>query len=659
MISRGFLRRRKEMRSGVALLRGVWVVLAVVVVCAFGRAAFGDYCSASGGSTDIHISGVEVGDISNTGTGADGYVDYTTLSTTMEIRTGYGITVTNGAPYDEYDQCGVWVDWNADGDFEEPVEAISMAGGPATFTGLITPPEAAAVGSTRMRVRIRWRGTLEPCGDTTYGEVEDYTIVVLEEKPYEIWTAGDLQTIGADANYWDKHFRLMADIDLSVYTGTSFNIIGRGSTHFTGVFDGNGHTISNFTYDSNGTNNIGLFGYINDVNAEIKNVGLINANVIGRNNAGSLVGDLTRGAIRDCYVEGGSVSGNERVGGLVGGGSYGTISDCYVDETSVSGSGDFVGGLVGLGPGSVSDSHSTGSVSGDWYVGGLAGYNYGQISRCYSSSDVIGNTFTGGLVGNSSGSIAGSYSTGSVQGWGSTGGLTGFKDKGHIVNCYSMASVTGGSNVGGLVGYNHMGSVSNSYSASSLDGDNYLGGLAGYNSGGNYTKCFWDVNVNPDVNGIGNADDPDVIGKTTVQMHTQSTYTDSGWDFTTPIWKMNCEAMSYPKLSWWQPVLWDFGCPDGVDGIDLAVLCEQWLFKELSADVAPDGGDGFVNFLDWGVFAEEWQITVGFDDLADFAEQWLKTGANHYIADVAPDVGDGIVNMADFAVLAEGWLAGM
>jgi hypothetical protein len=227
------------------------------------------------------------------------------------------------------------------------------------------------------------------------------------------------------------------------------------------------------------------------------------------------------------------------------------------------------------------------------------------------------------------------------------------------MNSCSTASVSGSSWVGGLVGANFHGSVSHSYSASSLDGNSYVGGLAGYSLAGNYTKCFWDVNANPDVNGIGNADDPDVIGKTTVQMHTQSTYTDSGWDFTTPIWKMNCEGMSYPKLSWWQPVLWDFSCPDGVDGIDLAVLCEQWLFKELSADVAPDGGDGFANFLDWGVFAEKWQVTVDFDDLADFADQWLKTGANHYIADVAPDGGDGIVNMEDFAVLADSWLAGM
>jgi hypothetical protein len=82
------------------------------------------------------------------------------------------------------------------------------------------------------------------------------------------------------------------------------------------------------------------------------------------------------------------------------------------------------------------------------------------------------------------------------------------------------------------------------------------------------------------------------------------------------------------------------------------------MFEEIPADVWPEGGDGIVNFFDWAVFANQWQITADYESLADFAEQWLETGANHYIADIAPAAGDGIVNMADFAVLANNWLAG-
>lgn len=100
----------------------------------------------------------------------------------------------------------------------------------------------------------------------------------------------------------------------------------------------------------------------------------------------------------------------------------------------------------------------------------------------------------------------------------------------------------------------------------------------------------------------------------------------------------------------------DFEPDCDVDGADLRVLCNQWLLEELSADVGPDKGDGFVNLLDWAIFADGWQTTNDMYDLAEFAEQWLKTGSNYYIADIAPGSGDGVVNLLDLAALAENWL---
>ena len=70
--------------------------------------------------------------------------------------------------------------------------------------------------------------------------------------PYQIWDANHMQAIGADANDWDKHFVLMADIDLGQFDGKDgrekFNVIGNEDNPFLGLFDGNNHTISNFTY---------------------------------------------------------------------------------------------------------------------------------------------------------------------------------------------------------------------------------------------------------------------------------------------------------------------------------------------------------------------------------------------------------------------------
>ena len=96
--------------------------------------------------------------------------------------------------------------------------------------------------------------------------------------PYRIETGEHLNSIGSVIDHWDKHFVLVNDINLSEYSGNEYNIIGNYSNRFSGVFDGNGHTISNFTYNSTGIGYVGLFGRIGG--AEIKNVGLIDANVV-------------------------------------------------------------------------------------------------------------------------------------------------------------------------------------------------------------------------------------------------------------------------------------------------------------------------------------------------------------------------------------------
>jgi hypothetical protein len=167
------------------------------------------------------------------------------------------------------------------------------------------------------------------------------------------------------------------------------------------------------------------------------------------------------------------------------------------------------------------------------------------------------------------------------------------------------------------------------------------------------------------VNSSGQSSSSGGTGKTTAEMKTKSIFTDAGWDFvgevingSNDIWKI-CEGTNYPKLAWQIPLAGDFVCPDGVEMNDLAMLCEEWLFDEIPADVWPEDGDGIVNFFDWAIFANQWQIKVNYESLADFAEQWLKTGISYCIADIAPDGGDRIVNMVDFAAFANNWLAGL
>ena len=103
--------------------------------------------------------------------------------------------------------------------------------------------------------------------------------------PYLIYTAEQMNEIGANRDDWEKHFKLMADIDLSSFTGTEFNIIGSYSPYrpFKGVFDGGGYVISNFTYDTNDVINVGLFGCISGNNTVIKDLGLVDPNIDAKN----------------------------------------------------------------------------------------------------------------------------------------------------------------------------------------------------------------------------------------------------------------------------------------------------------------------------------------------------------------------------------------
>lgn len=369
--------------------------------------------------------------------------------------------------------------------------------------------------------------------------------------PYQIWIPEQMNTIGLNSGDWGKYFKLMADIDMSAYTGTEYNIIGNPTTYFTGTFDGNAHIIRNLTYSASSQDYVGLFGYVGS-GGKILNLGVENTNITGDNYVGGLVGRKFGGTITACYATG-TVSGSgSSVGGLVGD-NVGTITACYATG-EVSGSGNYsnhIGGLVGYNNSStISACYATGAVSGtSSSVGGLVGRNYGgTISACYATGEVSGSGDVGGLVGyNSSGTINACYATGSVSGSGIyKGGLVGSNYLGTITSCYATGAVSG-SHVGGLVGENY-GSITACYATGSVTGTVDVGGLVGENNlHSTITASFWDIEAS------GLSTSSGGTGKTTAEMQTLSTFTDAGWDFveetangTDDIWMMR----RYPALSW-------------------------------------------------------------------------------------------------------------
>jgi len=356
--------------------------------------------------------------------------------------------------------------------------------------------------------------------------------------PYRIATAEDLNDIGNDPNDWDKHFVLVDDINLGEYPSMQFKIIGRycgyqdpNNKPFTGVFDGNGHSISNFTYEHHKYDGAGLFGYVDDADAQIKDLTLIDPNiqVMRADEVGGLIGSLENGKVVGCSIEGGRVLGSYYVGGmtiggLVGSNGYGgTISGCYV----------------------------TGSVSlrGQLSAGGLVGINWGMISACHVTGEVSGHNEIGAV-----------------------GGLVG-ENVGKIYNCYVTGPTWANRSVGGLAGFN-TGVISACYAAGSVAGSLHVGGFVGFDRGGWYTACFWDRDVNPTLWGFGyRGEGTDVTGGSTQALQSRGTFTDAGWDFL-EIWDIG-ENQTYPFLR--KHPAGDINHDNKVNFADVAILAEHWL----------------------------------------------------------------------------------
>jgi hypothetical protein len=366
--------------------------------------------------------------------------------------------------------------------------------------------------------------------------------------PFLIAAVSDWNSLMRTSEDWDKYFIMTADIDLQ---GLSLTPVGNSTTKFIGVFDGNNHIIRNVVMNLPGVSGVGLFGYM-DLGGQIRNLGIVDVNIIGYNSVGSLVAYKGGGSITDCYSTG-----------------------------AVKGSGDGVGGLVAVNYGSITNCYSAGKVSGSSYIGGLVSDNEygGAITNCYSTAVVSSSSYyAGGLVG-----------------YNRTDGAT-------IANCYSTGAVSCSRNyVGGLVGYSWYGNISNCYSTGAVSGNVDVGGLVGDSWYGSIVGSFWDVNSS------GRSTSAGGTGKTTAQMKTLTTFTSAGWDFDVD-WFMQLDE--YPILIWQiSPV--DI-YTDGKNNFrDFAALARYWMRDDCATyNYYCDGADldsnGSVDIHDLKKFISYW-----------------------------------------------------
>ncbi len=140
------------------------------------------YCASQGNNTnDEYIDRVQLGSINNLSGNNGGYVDFTSLSTTLTKGSSNTITITpkwTGSVYREAYR--VWIDYNQDGDFNDSGEQVYTRSRTtaSSISGSFTVPTSALSGATRMRVSMKYNANSTPCETFTYGEVEDYTVVI-------------------------------------------------------------------------------------------------------------------------------------------------------------------------------------------------------------------------------------------------------------------------------------------------------------------------------------------------------------------------------------------------------------------------------------------------------------------------------------------------
>jgi hypothetical protein len=222
-----------------------------------------------------------------------------------------------------------------------------------------------------------------------------------EDGYYLINDVSDFKQLLAFGQNASLKFRLKNELDLD--SEPNFYI-----PYFAGIFDGNGHKISNLRLNFDSIAHVGLFGYLAHA-GKISKVGVENVHI--------------------------TVADAHQVGGLAGG-SVGTVTNSY-STGSVAESGD-VGGLVGWNRGTVSNSYSSGSVTGSG--GGLVGWNYfGTVSNSYSTGEVAGEWTVGGLVKSNTGTVSNSFwdveTSGQVTSDGGIGRTT--------AEMYNIATFTG------------------------------------------------------------------------------------------------------------------------------------------------------------------------------------------------------------------------
>ena len=263
------------------------------------------------------------------------------------------------------------------------------------------------------------------------------------EDPYRISCASDILELSYNVEYEKNNYSgtyFLVTNDFSMKDATNFRPIGNNFGRegadairpFSGVFDGDGHTISDISMNWDVYGFAGLFGIIS--NATVKNLTINNSSFYAGYGVAAIAGTALNSTISGCQTTS-SVSVSDYyyyAAGICAGALGGTveISDCF-NAATVSGEYGYTAGIISTSDcdgltiarcgnnGTISDNNSS--------AAGIicSSANTISIKDCYNSGDVFtyndqgaANTFAAGIMAtieanfNGSISIANCYNRG-------------------------------------------------------------------------------------------------------------------------------------------------------------------------------------------------------------------------------------------------------
>ena len=165
-----------------------------------------NYCSSKGNDSNYEwIDLVRLNNLNNPSGNDGGYKDNTALSASLPYgsNTIYISTGFSGTAYTEYWK--IWIDYDKDGSFEASELVVSgSSSSSSTLSASFTVPSTASAGATRMRVSMKYNAAQSACETFSYGEVEDYTVVVGQSSAAIAGIAKhNATTLGNEPNIFD------------------------------------------------------------------------------------------------------------------------------------------------------------------------------------------------------------------------------------------------------------------------------------------------------------------------------------------------------------------------------------------------------------------------------------------------------------------------